>query len=52
MPDGIKHNGRWTLAYRLLDRLISLGLVVQNGDIVTITRAGRALAEKTEKRDA
>lgn len=52
MPESIKHNGRWTSAYRLLDRLISLGLVVQNGDIVTITRAGRALAEKTEKRDA
>lgn len=52
MPDAMKHNGRWSSAYRLLDRLISLGLVVVDGNTVTITRAGRALAEKAERRDA
>lgn len=52
MLDRVPHHGRWSRAYALLDRLISLGLVVVDGNTVTITRSGRALAEKAGRRDA
>lgn len=52
MLDSAIYHGRWQQAYAVLNRMVELGLVVVDGKTVTITRAGRALAEKTDKRDA